>query len=68
MTITHQQFAAMEAELAALQATHYSMIDVNHLLLDCVARVAAGKSSDPRLDACNTLRGCGMIATEALQK
>lgn len=59
-----------EAELAAaledMANDHQNMIDLCRLFQECVLRIASGKCADPRQDACDTLRGAGIIAAEAL--
>lgn len=54
-------------EIDALATEHEYLIDLSRLLLECVHKIAFGKSECPQTDAINTLRGAAIIASEALQ-
>lgn len=62
-----EKIKSLELKIEELCEDQKSLLDVNRLLLECVSRIASGKSKDARLDACNTMRGCAIISIEAMK-
>ena len=65
--MTPEKLKLLYDEMQRLEDNHMRTIDVSRLLLECVTRIAKGKCPDPRQDACDTLRGAGMLAQEGLR-
>lgn len=61
-----EKLALLSVEARKLMDSNQNLIDVCKLLMDCINRIAKGESADPRLDACNTMRGIATIAQIAL--
>ena len=67
MTPEQQKGMQQIAENAeAMAKTFENLIDMNRLMMESLTRIAMGHVSDPRKDACDTLRGLVPYAIDGL--
>ena len=57
----------LEEEMAGMLDQTENLSQMNRLMLECISRIAGGKSEDPRLDASHTLRGLAVFALNGLE-
>lgn len=68
-TITSKSIGEHEMtneELSKIMNRNSSITDICQMTLECCIRIAMGQSKDPKKDAIETIRGCGIIASEEL--
>ena len=61
------QLLKLQKSMEELVETHKNILDLVRLLIESMSRIATGKSPDPRLDACNTLRAAAVFAVDGIE-